>query len=263
MSIASYGDDEEEDYNALKDEVDEEEKPVPSSSKHNNVHSFTNDDHVIYKLPLFLLNEFYRLSSVLNMDQSDIQLLFGAGDEDHKGNPETDYSYFMNEVIRKIERIQHEGNRGNKYQENDEEYLEEEKLKKQQAIKKQEKQLSAKTAQLQENIHSELKKIMGNPAEDMEELNKRSEKKSNQFNKLLQKYYREKKQNKILEEFIETQNKKIAILAEHIEKLMRTLKIESGKKMHALEELQDKKKEESGLQETINKNARIQTAHEK
>jgi len=243
---------------------------------------------VYYKLPVFLLNEFYRLASALQMDQSDIQLLFNPEDEnEHEeksapvGNPESDYSYFMNEVIRKIERIQHEGGgkkkKSHNNDEEEDEEMNEEKHKKLQLIKKQEKALSKKSLKLQENINSELQKIIhsqqeqekgssgghGHGGDELEMIQKQESKKMNQFNRLLTKYYREKKQNKIYEEFISTQNKKIDLLVEHIEKLMKSLKIESNKKLKILEELNVKRKEESGLQEKIAKQQRMQGAHEK
>jgi len=262
MSTFDAEDADAEYYEAIKGE-DEVSVTKKADKKESEIHQH---GQVMYKLPLFLLNEFYRLASAINMDQSDVQLLFNNDndDENTQGNPDSDYTYFFNEVIRKIERMEHEGNNhGNRYLQNDEDYLNEEKAKKQQMIKKQEKILNSKTSKFQENVNSELQKVLSAQVNDMEALNKSEKKKSNEFNRLLQKYYREKKQNKIYEDFVQTQNKKIDILAEHIEKLMKTLKIESSKRMKALDDLNNTKKEETGMHDKIVKMQRMHGAQEK
>lgn len=80
---------------------------------------------------------------------------------------------------------------------------------------------------------------------------------------LFKKLNSEKQQRSVLEKFVESQNKKIKLLILHIEKLMKTLKIESNKTMRSLETNRQLKLEEANLQMKIEKQVKIIAAQNK
>jgi hypothetical protein len=80
------------------------------------------------------------------------------------------------------------------------------------------------------------------------------------LHKLYVKFNKEKEQRYVLETFIESQNKKITVLVQHIEKLMKNIKIESSKRIKALEDNRNVQKEEFKWQEKLNKMQRFNNA---
>jgi ABC-type antimicrobial peptide transport system permease subunit len=95
--------------------------------------------------------------------------------------------------------------------------------------------------------------------QSMDNLQMLKNKNSNLFKKLNS----EKQQRSVLEKFVESQNKKIKLLILHIEKLMKTLKIESNKTMRSLETNRHFKLEEANLQMKIEKQVKIIAAQNK
>lgn len=95
--------------------------------------------------------------------------------------------------------------------------------------------------------------------QSMDNLQMLKNKNSNLFKKLNS----EKQQRLVLEKFVESQNKKIKLLILHIEKLMKTLKIESNKTMRSLETNRQLKLEEANLQMKIEKQVKIIAAQNK
>lgn len=95
--------------------------------------------------------------------------------------------------------------------------------------------------------------------QSMDNLQMLKNKNSNLFKKLNS----EKQQRIVLEKFVESQNKKIKLLILHIEKLMKTLKIESNKTMRSLETNRQLKLEEANLQMKIEKQVKIIAAQNK
>ena len=75
--------------------------------------------------------------------------------------------------------------------------------------------------------------------------------------KLMNNIKKEKEQRSILEDFIASQNKKIKLLIEHIEKLMKALKIESANKIKSCDENRALLKKQRELEEKIEKQERI------
>jgi hypothetical protein len=95
--------------------------------------------------------------------------------------------------------------------------------------------------------------------QSMDNLQMLKNKNANLFKKLNS----EKQQRSVLEKFVESQNKKIKLLILHIEKLMKTLKIESNKTMRSLETNRQLKLEEANLQMKIEKQVKIIAAQNK
>jgi len=85
----------------------------------------------------------------------------------------------------------------------------------------------------------------------------------NKNSTLFKKLNSEKQQRLVLEKFVESQNKKIKLLILHIEKLMKTLKIESNKTMRSLETNRLLKMEEASLHMKIEKQVKVVAAQNK
>lgn len=141
----------------------------------------------------------------------------------------------FNEITNKIERLTHESsNRSTENSPN---------------IKKdkfnEEKVLSKKAKTLEDELRVSLQSF-----DNLNLLKSKSE-------TLLKKVNKEKQQRQVLEKFIESQNKKISLLVTHIEKLMKTLKIESNKNMRSLETNRQFKTEEANLHSKLNKQTKI------
>jgi hypothetical protein len=79
------------------------------------------------------------------------------------------------------------------------------------------------------------------------------------INRLHQKFQKEKDQRKVLETFIQAQNKKIKVLVDHVEKLMKAIKIESNKRIQIVEETRRMSNEQSLIQLKTEKMERINT----
>ncbi|RYH24380.1 hypothetical protein EON65_16795 [archaeon] len=83
------------------------------------------------------------------------------------------------------------------------------------------------------------------------------------YKRLGNKLKKERAQNSVLEEFVQGQNKKIAVLVDHTEKLMKALKLENTKRMKTLDETRKIQKEELTLREKIDKQARVNQAQQR
>lgn len=222
-------------------------------TSHGNAHPVENDLEI--HLPMVMVQEFQRLASTVNIDYYDFQELLGLSSEGAQDITTSSFSYFISEVIRKIVRLQsqpHGGGGGDGDYEYDE--TEVHRKKKKDQIKKHEKKLLSKVTLLDEDIQKHLTVI--NQQQQGINNHKNENKMINQ-SKLMKNYYKEKQQKHILEEFIESQNKKIKILIIHIEKLVKTLKIESNKKIKISEEYHILRKEEIQLKDTIHKQNQI------
>lgn len=77
------------------------------------------------------------------------------------------------------------------------------------------------------------------------------------YKRLAGKLQKEKSQHSVLEDFIQSQNKKITVLVDHVEKLMKALKIESAKRLKIIEESRKNEKEDGALQAKIDRQQRI------
>jgi hypothetical protein len=75
--------------------------------------------------------------------------------------------------------------------------------------------------------------------------------------KLMTNLKKEKEQRSVMEDFIASQNKKIKILVEHIEKLMKALKIESAAKVRGLDDNRVMQKEQVVLKTRLEKQDRV------
>lgn len=75
--------------------------------------------------------------------------------------------------------------------------------------------------------------------------------------KLMNNIKKEKEQRSILEDFIASQNKKIKLLIEHVEKLMKAIKIESANKIKACDESRALLKKQKELEDKIEKQEKI------
>jgi hypothetical protein len=83
------------------------------------------------------------------------------------------------------------------------------------------------------------------------------------YKRLIVKIRKEKSQNKVLEEFVQSQNKKIAVLVDHVDKLMRAIKLESAKRMKLIDENRKLRQQEEVSQNRIDKQSRIITIQQR
>jgi hypothetical protein len=230
------------------DEVNEDyEYPRPETSYGNKNHG----GHDIH-LPSIVINEFQRLATALNLDYTDTEELLGLSGVGEQDISSSNLSYFMNEIIRKVDRLQHQQTFQTEY---DDDYDEKEskKKKKKAEINKKEQVLLKKASKLDEDIHFYITTMKEQNPQDQS----RAEGKFSQ-QKLMKNYFKEKEQKKLLQEFVESQNKKIKVLVGHVEKLMKALKTATNKKLKLSEEYHLLQKEGEVLKQKIDKQNLIQ-----
>ena len=118
-----------------------------------------------------------------------------------------------------------------------------------QKLVKKTQQLSKKSLKLQENIRTSLTELTQKAfIEDPWKT---------KFKRLLKKYRRERDEKEAYEAFIQQQNKKVKVLAEHVDKLMKALKIENNKKIQVLAQFGHHKKEYKQLELKSDKLSRV------
>eukprot|EP01038_Epipyxis_sp_PR26KG_P005460 gene5460-7558_t len=161
-------------------------------------------------------SELFRLAYSLNYERLDMN-----------DNPinEDQYITFLNHVILYIEKNKYatsvDDNRHLDDYNNDE--FDENKNDEKAALKKKEKKFKKHAKETEEDLRTAIITI-----EDIPRLREKLIKQSNNLGK-------EKSHRIILEDFIKSQNNKISLLVEHIEKLMKALKFESVKTMKILD----------------------------
>lgn len=110
-----------------------------------------------------------------------------------------------------------------------------------------EKKLASKAKGLKDELKSSVHSI-----ENVDHIKQRNM-------KLTETLRREREQKIVLDQFIESQNKKIEILADHIEKLMKAIKIESSNRMKSLECNREQRKELADLKLRLEKKQKVIT----
>lgn len=222
--------------------------PRPETS-HGQNHAYGEPESEI-RMPIALLSEFQRLASAVHIDYTDVQDLLGLTSTGEQDITTSNLAYFVSEIIRKIDRLQHQPTTNYDYEYDEKEAL---KKKKKAEIDKAENKLLKKANKLDEEIQFQIT-VMKEQNPEPKTTNK-VEKLSQK--KLAKNYFKEKQQKQLLQDFIEAQNKKIKVLVEHIEKLMKTLKISTNKNIKLTEEFQLLKKEETKLKEKLDKQVLI------
>jgi hypothetical protein len=178
-------------------------------------------------IPMSVKSELFRLSSVLNLDESEVQ-------------SERDCLRLIASAIRSIERSKSEGKGDSKKA-----------LHRREPVgdveegTRQEKKLAAKAKLLEDDLRVSLKTF-----DDAATLKSKISQVQAQLRK-------EREQRTVFEKFIESQNKKIMILITHVDKLMKALKRESGKTIKALEGNRLLEKEVYALNQKIEKQAKV------
>jgi hypothetical protein len=178
-------------------------------------------------IPMSVKSELFRLSSVLNLDESEVQ-------------SERDCLRLIASAIRSIERTKSEGKGDSKkalHRREPDGDVEE--------GTRQEKKLAAKAKLLEDDLRVSLKTF-----DDAASLKSKISQVQAQLRK-------EREQRTVFEKFIESQNKKIMILISHVDKLMKALKRESGKTIKALEGNRLLEKEVYALNQKIEKQAKV------
>jgi hypothetical protein len=178
-------------------------------------------------IPMSVKSELFRLSSVLNLDESEVQ-------------SERDCLRLIASAIRSIERSKSEGKGESKktlHRREPDGDVEE--------GTRQEKKLAAKAKLLEDDLRVSLKTF-----DDAATLKLKISQVQAQLRK-------EREQRAVFEKFIESQNKKIMILISHVDKLMKALKRESGKTIKALESNRLLEKEVYALNQKIEKQAKV------
>lgn len=121
-----------------------------------------------------------------------------------------------------------------------------------QRINAKEEKISKKAQRLEENIKESFKKIKP-PTSDWE----------TRYRRMVNKYRKEKEERMAYEEFIKVQNKKVRVLVEHIEKLMKAIKYENGKRMQLFDDFSKFKKDNQKLQQKFEKQDRYIAAQKR
>jgi len=178
-----------------------------------------------FVLPIAIKSELSRLASVLQLDDQDM-------------DSEQEVAEAIAQSIRVVQRIQYEGMQAAKQSEYDPDEDDA-------AMAKRELKIKNKAKSLEDDLRISLKSI-----DDAHSLKAK-------IAKLTDKIRKEKSQRDVLEKFIESQNKKIKILISHIEKLMKTLNIETTKTMKAREDNRERQKQEAVLHKRIERQDRL------
>lgn len=174
------------------------------------------------RLPMFLKTELFRLASA-------------AGLESFSLETEEDCMDFIDSTVRKIERLKYDNEEVNKTS-----------TKSNNAFaSKEEKKITAKAQTLESDLRMSLKTV-----EDVATLKKKN-------SKLCEKLRNANTHRSALESFVDAQNKKIQILVEHVEKLMKAVKIESSKSTKSIEAHRQVIKEKGTLSKKIEKLERV------
>jgi len=174
-------------------------------------------------IPMTIKSELYRLSSVLNMDDSEVQ-------------SESDCVYLIDTAIRSIERLKSE------------KYAESRKGSDKcgtEGGSRQEKKIATKAKNLEDDIRISLKTF-----DDASTLKAKISQLQGQVRK-------EREQRSVFEKFIESQNKKIMILITHVDKLMKALKRESSKTIKSLEANRQLEKDNFACNQKLEKQAKV------
>lgn len=186
-------------------------------------------------IPLFLQTELERLAAAAGVD-------FNISDD----SGESEYLFFMDQVVTKVEsskdhidELQTKLQRQKEAGENRKGYS--------QSLSAKEQKLLKQTAAFEQEVHGEIEKA--------DEGLGYAEK----INRLHQKFQKERDQRKVLESYIQAQNKKIKVLVDHVEKLMKAVKIESNKRIHLIEENRRLGQEQGAVQLKAEKQQRINT----
>lgn len=186
-------------------------------------------------IPLFLQTELERLAAAVGVE-------YNISDD----SGESEYLFFMDQLTTKvenskdqIEELEAKLQRQKEASENRKGYS--------QALSAKELKLLKQTAAFEQEVHEEIEKA--------DEGLGYAEK----INRLHQKFQKEKDQRKVLESYIQAQNKKIKVLVDHVEKLMKAVKIESNKRIHLIDENRRLGQEQSSVQLKADKQQRINT----
>lgn len=183
-------------------------------------------------IPISLQTELERLATAAGVD-------FNISDD----SGESEYLYFMDQLTTKVEtsnnnienlksklRQKEATSDRNNYQSN---------------LSAKEQKLLKQTEAFEQEIHGDIEKA--------DEGLGYAEK----INRLHNKYQKEKDQRKVLESFIQAQNKKIKVLVDHVEKLMKAIKIESNKRIHLIEENRRMVNDQGAIQLRADKQQKI------
>lgn len=186
-------------------------------------------------IPLFLQTELERLAAAAGVD-------YNISDD----SGESEYLFFMDQLTTKVENskdqideLQAKLQRQKEAGENRKGYS--------QSLSAKELKLLKQTAAFEHEVHGEIEKA--------DEGLGYAEK----IDRLHQKFQKEKDQRKVLESYIQAQNKKIKVLVDHVEKLMKAIKIESNKRIHLIDENRRLGQEQSSVQLKADKQQRINT----
>lgn len=185
-------------------------------------------------IPLFLQTELERLATACGVD-------FNISDD----SGESEYLYFMDKLVTSVE-VSHQ-------------QIETLQMKIEQRDASPDKnkystKLSAKEQKLMKQTQAFGQEIN----EDIEKADEGSGY-AEKMNRFKQKFQKEKDERKVLETFIQAQNKKIKVLVDHVEKLMKAIKIESNKRIQLVEEIRRKTTEQTAIVLRAEKQERINT----
>lgn len=114
--------------------------------------------------------------------------------------------------------------------------------------KDKEQKLLKQTVQLEESLKNSLNNVK--EKSDWQE----------KYKKLMNKFRREKEEKAAYEDFIKVQNKKMKVLVQHVDKLMKALKIENSKHLKAIHDYGMLKREQERTKMQMEKQTRINNA---
>lgn len=77
------------------------------------------------------------------------------------------------------------------------------------------------------------------------------------YKRLAVKLQKQKSQQGVLEEFVQSQNKKIAVLVDHVDKLMKAVKLENTKRMKVIDDARKMQREEDALRSKIERQSKV------
>lgn len=187
-------------------------------------------DQPLSRVPIFIQSELERLASAL-----DVTCNIG----DYSG--EAEYLYLLDALHNKVEKLQEDLSTS---KEAAQVYSKTQSAK----LNKEESNFLKQSVALEQQVKQSLQEADDGVVKD------------SKLDRIVKKYHKEKDQRRVLETFVEVQNKKIKVLVEHVEKLVKNIKIESNKRLQQFEKQRELQGENTKSKERIEKQSSIISA---
>lgn len=189
-------------------------------------------------VPYFLQAELERLANSLNID-------FSIGDD----SGEAEYLHLLDKIVTTVESTKSEVEQLKEVRQTENSNTH--KTRRGDQLSAEEKKLLKQTEAFEANISKSI--VKADEGLGYQE----------KINRMNQKFLKERDQRKVLETYIQAQDKKVKVLVDHVEKLMKAIKIESNKRLQVVEESRRIVREQTSVQLQAEKQQRVNATQHK